>query len=545
MKYKVFVGKLLGLLFFLNAYGMQNDLQRADFFSDITGWNENQFINKYGWQKGSLGPWIEANRVAWIKENPRRAAIFQGMLKVETIEDMDKQITQKGFKNISGKNARFTILVFDPNNPQATDVRAMQADPMYKNAVFQLASTFWGPLEGGMMTWQTKLEDMLKHAVQGEEASISTAGATIWRKYFMPAANKQKKIGDPFTGYYYLLFPLVKKIPVYWQKDVNKNVTGYSIDEKAIQNYQYDVNDIKRVMLAIHQDIVVTSGYGQIPQDKTQGTQEKLPVYINNDGTVDIAQTQIISQVFTSALNTINLRKSKLLNKNVIDLSKMLLRAAYEGTVKLAYLANKSTVILTLVGGGAFRNDMSWIAEALENPDFKDFIKKTGMQVTLVFYPDKVRDLPVRTAQGDYDFFARILPVIDSVNSTHVSGNDELHNAIKQYLNAAYAQKNSIVAQQAPVINKLLSSGIQQIAPITIPKGQIVSLTQKIQEILNDYINLLEQGILTPAEFQGMMRTEIAEWKMMLGQAQAAQLWDVLEKNDVRSAVQILRNRSK
>ncbi len=114
--------------------------------------------------------------------------------------------------------------------------------------LFQIASTPFGPLEGGMAMQSSFLENMFPHAVQGEEACVATAGAAFWRKYCM---------GEP----HYLLKNLRNKLPMHghFTADSRHKV---SIDKKALEDYSYDPDDIQKVCIGLHTDVVVTSGYG-------------------------------------------------------------------------------------------------------------------------------------------------------------------------------------------------------------------------------------------------------------------------------------------
>jgi hypothetical protein len=64
---------------------------RDDFFEDVVGMSESKFRHKYVYHHGKLqNP--PHNLSNWIKEFPRRAAIFQGQFMFETIETMDTTI---------------------------------------------------------------------------------------------------------------------------------------------------------------------------------------------------------------------------------------------------------------------------------------------------------------------------------------------------------------------------------------------------------------------------------------------------------------------
>ena len=105
----------------------------------------------------------------------------------------------------------------------------MQANPQYKNAVFQLASTPYGLLEGGVYPQHAYLSHMLAGPTQGEEASIVTAAASIYRKYFFPSQC---------------------------------SVKGFTKCCNLGAHYNSREHNIEDVMVGLHDNIVVTSGYG-------------------------------------------------------------------------------------------------------------------------------------------------------------------------------------------------------------------------------------------------------------------------------------------
>ena len=395
-----------------------DQIVRKNFFEDIVGIKEDQFRKKYKWAWNN--PTRITNKRQWIQQHSRRAAIFQGNFNFYTVDELNRLVAQN--RQPLTTTPRFTILIHDPSNPKETDIRYLQSNPANKNAVFQLASTFWGPLEGGIYKEKAFLSGMLHSPVQGEEASISAAGATIYRKYFMPQ-------------YYYLLHELKNKIPMIWmggEPTINLNV---------IRNYRYNPNDKTKVGIGLHSNIVVSSGYGEGRSENDK--QERLNIVVDQQGNVDTMRSQIISQVFTSAYNTIGVRRKQQLNQNIIDMAQMLLNASYEGTLKAAFAIRKPKVFLTLMGAGAFRNDIGWLEKALNRREIIDFIQTKGMDVTLIFRPDKKRDNPVREPRGDFQFLKSMLEIADEINRTNLRNNPAVLKLIDEYLTSAYEYENT------------------------------------------------------------------------------------------------------
>ena len=85
-------------------------IERGKFVEDILGMGEEQFRNQYGWSNTGLERPQANGRLtkfpqdvmAWIKEYPRRAAIFQGELVYGTnqqlLQEIQKQQPQAQFR---------------------------------------------------------------------------------------------------------------------------------------------------------------------------------------------------------------------------------------------------------------------------------------------------------------------------------------------------------------------------------------------------------------------------------------------------------------
>lgn len=470
-----------------------NQIERQYFFEDIVGMSEAKFRKDYGWSNRGLylpetngrltalpfdingfeqGKPLPADIIDWINEYPRRAAIFAGQFSYLTNGELIKEINKlraKSTRNTMYK-PRFILRIHNPLNPQPTDVRYLQADPRNNYATFQLASTFFGPLEGGMILFENPLGKsgnkmgMFQGAAQGEESSISAGGATINRKYLMP--TKRISEGKRF-GYYYLLDHLRDREGNYrfpW------GVFGHyaNIDINATKNYYpafigEDLKafnkDILNVGIGIHEGVVVTSGYGSFDvKPSADGNQQRLNIVVDpSTGRVNPKETQIINQIFTSAY-----KLPKDANRNQKTFARMVLQAAYRGTLSSGYyLAQKNHVrnnakfFLTLVGGGAFYNDIAWIQEAIEQQ--KNPIKQYGLDVTLLYRPDVAKEH--RSLEGDRKFIHGMIAMMDSINGTEWSKNEDLQELIENYLNAAFIQKdNEAQGNYAYQINQFLDS---------------------------------------------------------------------------------------
>jgi len=128
--------------------------------------------------------------------------------------------------------------------------------------------------------------------------------------------------------------------------------------------------------VGIHKNVQVTSG-------------------LKRDGKMTLCKSddQVINQVFTAALN-LGGPNSKYAKIPVIQqLARFLLKGAYRATI-LSAIENcsqlpasykgRNILYLTLIGGGVFGNEHSWITEAIYH--CLDLIKNSGLQIYLVIY---------------------------------------------------------------------------------------------------------------------------------------------------------------
>ncbi len=489
----------------------QGTVKRIDFFENIIGklpqdpnlknaTAEELFRATYGWSQGtltnflSLGkpgqvwlvspwqtPWQVLNDkmppkvLAWALEHPRRAAIFQGKVTVQSLADINAAI---GAVTPLTANPHFTIIFHNPTNPELTDIRFLVEQPENKNAGFQVASTPFGLLEGGMADWHALLTNMLKGAAQGEEINLSTLPSAIWRKYFSGQNLWQKGQG----ANWYLFKYLADKAPLVGHNGQPLKVGKQPvIDVNKLKAYTFAPGDIEKVAVGLHEGVVVAFGRAVDPIKKPAPEDEQRILNIVVDpqtGKIDTTKTQIINLLFTSAYNLRGLSAADAANPHVIDFAKMILKASYEATIKQLYLAKQPKVYLTLMGASAYANKMCWLAEAINRSEVKDFIKKAGMDVSLIYRPEASK--PHRNAQEDIDFIKAMLMVADQVNGTNYASAQMIQRLISTYVKDLYTQPldNATKAEINAIATQLngYSSGKAKLAPIKLPFTKFLSL---------------------------------------------------------------------
>ncbi|HBL98959.1 TPA: hypothetical protein DDZ86_04950 [Candidatus Dependentiae bacterium] len=280
-----------------------------------------------------------------------------------------------------------------------TDVAYLQEHN--PGALFQIASTF-NALEGGMGNdgcgYGRRLEEMQFTPTQGESAALASMGAAIIRKYCLQPIN--------------FLNGLVKGKKVVMNKKSGRDGLVWEVKKSL------DSSDIEAIEVGIHSDVAVTSGYygcfskylnGAFSignpdikdriaflKDRNIVKKDREPFFVFNTR-IDLSNPNTlirVDQLFTAALKVEKNGSRGLDEKN----ARIVLEAAYQGTMYAAalraierssagVLVGRQKVFLTLVGAGAFGNEVSWIVDIFKKPWFEGLIKEFGLEVYLVIYP--------------------------------------------------------------------------------------------------------------------------------------------------------------
>jgi hypothetical protein len=209
---------------------------------------------------------------------------------------------------------------------------------------------------------------------------------------------------------------------------------------------EFDDNDIQDIGIGLHEDVVVTSGYydpfvrlddpsydledvggtpivypnvsskdayhikehdDSIPKNRIQFLfkhgitgADRNPVFVFNG--LITHNKKVIDQIFTAAIDLrflydnrkgggkdkSSLHVDKKLANIMYKNARIILKAMYEGTFLAAAMRRCKKLYLTLVGAGAFYNEIEWIMEAINQDSIKGIIKNSGLEVILVLYPD-------------------------------------------------------------------------------------------------------------------------------------------------------------
>ncbi|MCL5437068.1 MAG: hypothetical protein M1549_04325 [Candidatus Dependentiae bacterium] len=309
-----------------------------------------------------------------------------------------------------------------------TDIRyLMETNP---GAAFQIASNF-NCLEGGMGSYSALLEAMQYAPTQGEETSLATMAASIQRKYVVDENDRN------------LLRGLRSKLSV----DFNGRVTEIS---SALSD-----GDADQILIGVHQNAQVTSGYYPPFSKQLTGEQnidaeavkerakflydnhfvqpDRDPLMVYNKF-IPYDQRHTVDLIFNAALDLNGKHFEKLVKQNknppydvtdsgVIKSAKVILDGMYAGTIYAAAALKKKKLFLTLLGAGAFKNEIDWIIAALRQPSIVEAVRNSGMTVVIVLYPDIRTDRKGSFSPSDTQKFINLVADLNAkIGSTGQTG---------------------------------------------------------------------------------------------------------------------------
>jgi len=244
------------------------------------------------------------------------------------------------------------------------DVQILHTLPENSNALFQAASQF-NLLEmvGPNVTPEQGIERYEMDFTQGPACAIACGAGTIYRNYFVEI-NEQ--IGQSSTN----------------------QVDCLELIGIALQNDQLNLWEMRNGYALISQEglLAINKQLNRLTNEQRENLKGDLKVGIQWDTEVTIIPTQQkVSQVYCSALPVAYCQPDSIYWKNFASI---ILEATYEATLYAALMNldknGTDIVYLTLVGGGAFGNETSWILESLNKAINK--FKNVPLDVRIVSY---------------------------------------------------------------------------------------------------------------------------------------------------------------
>lgn len=242
----------------------------------------------------------------------------------------------------------------------------LQSNKKNKKLTVMVASNSNGLETTSYKDVPTNITRYIYDNTQGPAASISAAPGTILRNYF---AFQDKKPYETWRQNENQQINFLDEITKSIARDVGANIrmsNGYVIlgnkDLEAI--HEFFQKNKKLIKVGIHKDITVSHGL-------RSGTHHYF--------LVNSLERPIINQIFCAALDLGQASNPN--NPTTQSIAKILLDAQVEATLKAAYLNNTDTLVLCMLGCGAFANDPAWLIESIKKS--LEFIKKSGMNVVL------------------------------------------------------------------------------------------------------------------------------------------------------------------
>jgi len=242
------------------------------------------------------------------------------------------------------------------------DVQELHCNLKNKNALFQAASQF-NLLEmiGPNVSPEKGIDRYENDYTQGPACAIACGAGTIYRNYFVPLEDE---IGQTVSNQVDCL------------EDVGKVLNNEKLDLWEMKNGYALVN--QKGLLNINKQISHLSESGR------EFLKGKLKIGIQWNTEVTITkEKQLVSQIYCSALPV---AYSYLESYYWESFARVILEATYEATFYSAIknIDKSNKVFLTLVGGGAFGNNIDWILESLVKTIEK--FKNAPLDVKIVSY---------------------------------------------------------------------------------------------------------------------------------------------------------------
>lgn len=242
-------------------------------------------------------------------------------------------------KAVRGDGAgRVRLWLLDGAAP-ATDIGALQAWAS-EGSLFQVASQFNCLESPGPFV--TPVVRYLTDPTQGPRASISAFPGTLLRHYAAPSGDGERFVQSTDGRQIELLGGVC-------DPSIARAQNGYLMDDsiRDVASFFAAINDdFEAIRVGVHDGVEVALGY-------------------NWDGAVHGGARRRVAQVFTSTVAG-GSYGGEALGPMFDPICRVLLRAAYTGTLLAAASLGKDRVILTLIGGGVFSNPVKSIWEAIQ-----------------------------------------------------------------------------------------------------------------------------------------------------------------------------------
>lgn len=244
----------------------------------------------------------------------------------------------------------------------STDVSELQADPLNRLAVFQVASQF-NCLEflNQHITPENGVSGYARDRTQGPAAAVSCGPAAVFRNYFVFGGEKQQRARQ---------LDLLHDVTAYLGTGLYVVRNGYVFADNLVPlnarlSRETDADVYAHLRVGVHESTQVTS---------------------SNWGQTRITDpTQCVAQVLCSALSV---RYNTSDARDWERFARIVLVGAYTATICQAIINRQNTgcnkVFLAPLGGSAFGNDPMWICDSIRA--VLDTYANHGLDITLVAF---------------------------------------------------------------------------------------------------------------------------------------------------------------
>ena len=259
-----------------------------------------------------------------------------GKLEIPSLKELRREV-----KNSNAKKGELKLQAIKSN------VKSLHLDKHNASALFQVASQF-NLLEmiGADITPEMGIERYENDHTQGPICAICAGAGTIYRNYFVEL--------DGQVG-----------------QSAEKQIDCLADIGEALGNENNSLWEMRNGYALLKEEGLYAINYKleEMSEDEVDRLREKLRIGLMWDTQVTLNRCKHrVSQAYCSALPISYVGFYSELWK---PFASLVLEASYEATICAGILNEDNRVYLTLVGGGAFGNDLEWICSAIERAVLK------------------------------------------------------------------------------------------------------------------------------------------------------------------------------
>lgn len=366
-------------------------VKQQDWFSHLLGYTEDVYKQHIG---ETLEQWSCDRFGHMILHSKTGENYSAGRYSVMSLKQLQKDFR---YENSKSKVPITFFLRTDAESEHIVDVMSAITDIYWNDGVIQVASNMSG-IEQTSEHVDLKESDFITNYIydrtQGPRASIAAGPSAISRFFFGEMDDKKIKLfnrykEEPMSNKNSMNTAIANMSQIFDQSNFLKNKSlvpyfpvknGYVIYSENEHMPAFPTNLLEQELLSsnvcvgIHTDCQLT----YMPSDGTEFT--------------TCSHTkQKVTQVLCAA---VNMRQGTSGQRNASyddaeQKARFILKAMYEGVYLTAMNLKKKKVMLTLLGGGVFGNNLEWVYDAIAyvHAKWTSNAKSTIEHVYLLYYP--------------------------------------------------------------------------------------------------------------------------------------------------------------